>query len=1113
MTLSKSLITGHLNDATQIRFTLSAWDSELAEIVLPHPQTFDLVNGEIPATCLIWQNQAGLRGTSTIVTAITKGADGFATYDNLGSIQVGPDAEYRLADLLEASSAITPGNTFHVLTDAEYAGMTDGVFDAKLATAADRTATSADRVQTGIDAATATTQAGIATTQASIATTQADEATTSASTATTQADTATTKAAEAVVSAASADAARVLAETARDATTNLANAGMIPSAGGPVVAATTANITLSAPQTIDGVAVIAGNRVLVKNQTTTAQNGIYVCAAGAWFRATDMDTAAEVRYTSVYVISGTIASGKRFYTPSAVTTLGTDAIAFVEVEQSAWLVDFGTFPMRLSAASVEIAAMARVKRLQLYGANPSLFYSLKYLFWKDAGARFNVTIVSHTDADGTGAVEVATYSVASGADLWTGNREISLVQVSGSGVTGTLVIDLTDTTAMTVNTASSTSAMYQRRAIGSKAIVSSTARTTDVTAIVSSALALSTGLKKPFADAMTGTYPRQVIKDLRLYSNRLKSNQFFVQYINLSAGSGTPNVLIQIRDLTAGAAVCSYLKIAASPMSVAAFIATLPAWIRLDDLNVSPATGVYAYAKIDWASAVEGSNTYTTMVQSGIHEDNVLIRPALRNYLVEPRVDTEIRVGAAEAYTTLRAAAESLMVDPTAIPLLRLSNTAHFGNRHSIRLPAGAYQASDLSPVEFTQFEGAGPGLTIITPETTAAVALIEMTNNSKLRGMTIKSNTGDGGAWEGNYCVHIDRNNVNMVLSGVQLRNQYNQLSDMELIGGPLQKKWLTGCGISSGQTIDLVRVSGYHENPANLTATFGSHNTANSLETYYFNLTDCVSRDPLALNVVSLGAGVKGFCTIVGCDFNLVKQEITGVHSSTDRAVDRYEWIIRGNHGGAILQSDPDMLVLATTAGQTPSGTAAALIFGTTDELGRGDLWIKTGTAKSLGARLGDCSSVNKTLTIGGVTHTFTTNLTAVANSTIIAAINASIPLNPVSEANLQYEVFPDTGFSRRVLNSTGSTLTKGCFVRFNAAGTIVAAGVGERPDGWIFRDILNGSSGTVVTTKRIAQEYITGASASTGEWGLSAGGVIDYGAATKLGRTIGGIVTVWS
>lgn len=54
-----------------------------------------------------------------------------------------------------------------------------------------------------------------------------------------------------------------------------------------VRAATTANITLSGTQTIDGVAVTAGNRVLVKNQSTASENGIYVVAAGAWTRATD----------------------------------------------------------------------------------------------------------------------------------------------------------------------------------------------------------------------------------------------------------------------------------------------------------------------------------------------------------------------------------------------------------------------------------------------------------------------------------------------------------------------------------------------------------------------------------------------------------------------------------------------------------------------------------------------------------------------------------------------------------------------------------------------------------------------------------------------------------
>jgi hypothetical protein len=75
----------------------------------------------------------------------------------------------------------------------------------------------------------------------------------------------------------------------------------------PVRAATTGNITLSGAQTIDGVAVIAGDRVLVKNQTTASQNGIYVVASGAWARSTDADINAEViAGLTVVVDEGTV---------------------------------------------------------------------------------------------------------------------------------------------------------------------------------------------------------------------------------------------------------------------------------------------------------------------------------------------------------------------------------------------------------------------------------------------------------------------------------------------------------------------------------------------------------------------------------------------------------------------------------------------------------------------------------------------------------------------------------------------------------------------------------------------------------------------------------------
>lgn len=92
--------------------------------------------------------------------------------------------------------------------------------------------------------------------------------------------------------------------------------------------ATTANITLSGLQTIDGVALAAGDRVLVKDQAAAAANGIYVAATGAWARAADFDSAAEI-VTGAYipVQSGAQAGAFVLITQGAVT-VGTTALVF-----------------------------------------------------------------------------------------------------------------------------------------------------------------------------------------------------------------------------------------------------------------------------------------------------------------------------------------------------------------------------------------------------------------------------------------------------------------------------------------------------------------------------------------------------------------------------------------------------------------------------------------------------------------------------------------------------------------------------------------------------------------------------------------------------------------
>ena len=94
--------------------------------------------------------------------------------------------------------------------------------------------------------------------------------------------------------------------------------------------ATTSDITLSGTQTIDGVSVVEGDRVLVKNQTTASENGIYVCSSGTWSRSTDADTDDEVTAGMfTFVEEGTENADKGFVlTTDNPITVGTTNLTF-----------------------------------------------------------------------------------------------------------------------------------------------------------------------------------------------------------------------------------------------------------------------------------------------------------------------------------------------------------------------------------------------------------------------------------------------------------------------------------------------------------------------------------------------------------------------------------------------------------------------------------------------------------------------------------------------------------------------------------------------------------------------------------------------------------------
>lgn len=98
----------------------------------------------------------------------------------------------------------------------------------------------------------------------------------------------------------------------------------------PVRLATTVNDTLSGLAVRDGITPVAGDRVLVKNQTTSGTNGIYVAAAGAWTRSADADTAAELNNATVLIRQGTTHSGDIFTQTTTQVTLGTTAQTWVQ---------------------------------------------------------------------------------------------------------------------------------------------------------------------------------------------------------------------------------------------------------------------------------------------------------------------------------------------------------------------------------------------------------------------------------------------------------------------------------------------------------------------------------------------------------------------------------------------------------------------------------------------------------------------------------------------------------------------------------------------------------------------------------------------------------------
>lgn len=100
----------------------------------------------------------------------------------------------------------------------------------------------------------------------------------------------------------------------------------------PVQAVSSAALTLSGEQTVNGVAVTAGDRVLVKDQADATANGIYTVSTSAWLRAADFDGNRDVVDGTLVTVNRT-SGANIFYQVSATNpvVIGTTDIAFIEI--------------------------------------------------------------------------------------------------------------------------------------------------------------------------------------------------------------------------------------------------------------------------------------------------------------------------------------------------------------------------------------------------------------------------------------------------------------------------------------------------------------------------------------------------------------------------------------------------------------------------------------------------------------------------------------------------------------------------------------------------------------------------------------------------------------
>jgi hypothetical protein len=213
--------------------------------------------------------------------------------------------------------------------------------------------------------------------------------------------------------------------TAADAHPEMRQKGIVKDA---VRVATTAEISLSGEQVIDGVAVVAGDAVLVKDQTTSAVNGIYVVSTGAWQRRTDADAAAKLVSRMMVPVKEGTANGGTLWWLATTGTITLDVTNLVFEEPFARLAGSASNVFRCGPAVGinDAVPLAQVQSLIAAGEPESTLTDQATITW-DWATQGNAVVVlggNRTLAAPTG-LSAGRYAAVRVAQDATGGRVLS----------------------------------------------------------------------------------------------------------------------------------------------------------------------------------------------------------------------------------------------------------------------------------------------------------------------------------------------------------------------------------------------------------------------------------------------------------------------------------------------------------------------------------------------------------------------------------------------------------------------------------------------------------------------------------------------------------------